>query len=132
MTASPVNSNNGVKRPGGDHDLPPLGKAKSRGDLCWVALHCGPRPERRSDGRGRSSVRRTRCMGRLIPFHVNYSLPAFPDGAPGNVAAPVHRFHLQHGVPRSTERERTFRVSYQVPERPLERTSEGDHIPPFH
>ena len=55
------------------------------------------------------------------PFQVNSFHPASPDGAPGNVAAPSAGFHLQHGVPRSTERERASRISCQVLNAPLER-----------
>ena len=89
------------------------------------------RGERRSDGRGRRAVRRLRCMNRLIPFQGSYSHPASPDGAPGNAAAPVRRFRFHHGVPRSTGRERASRVSCQALNAPLERTSEGGHIPRF-
>ena len=64
------------------------------------------RGERRSDGRGRRSVRRLRCMEWFIPLQVNSFHPASPDGAPGNIAAPLRRFRFHHGVPRSTERER--------------------------
>ena len=92
----------------------------------------GPQSDRSSDGGVRRSVRRLRCMDRFIPFQVNSFQPASPDGAPGNVAASVRRFHLQHGVVRNREKERAFRVSYRVLNAPLERTSEDDHIPRFH
>ena len=92
----------------------------------------GPQRDRRSDGGFRRCVRRLRCMNRFIPFQGNYSHLASPDGAPGNVAVHLRRFHLQHSVVRNREKERAFRVSYQVLNAPLERTSEGDHIPRFH
>ena len=88
------------------------------------------RGERRNDGRGRRAIRRLRFMDRFIPFQGNYSHPASPDGAPGNAAAPLHRFHIQHGVVRNREKERAFRVSCQALNAPLERTSERGHIPP--
>ena len=81
------------------------------------------RGERRSDGRGRRTVRRLRCMDRFIPFQVNSFHPASPDGAPGNAAALVRRFRFHHGVPRSRERERASRVSCQVLNAPPERIS---------
>ena len=81
---------------------------------------------------GRRCVRRPRCMDRSVERHVNASPPAFPGDSPGNADAPVRRFHLQHSVVRNREKERAFRVSYQVLNAPLERTSEGDHIPRFH
>ena len=58
------------------------------GGIAQIVVHRGRRRDRRSHGRGYRSVRRLRCMGRFIPFQGNYSHPASPDGAPGNVAAP--------------------------------------------
>ena len=92
----------------------------------------GPRSELRNGGTGRRSVRRLGRLEWFIPFQVNSFHPASTDGAPGNAAAPVRRFRFHHGVVRNREKERAFRVNYQVLNAPLERISEGDHIPPFH
>ena len=81
--------------------------------------------QRRSDGRGRRSVRRLRCMDRFIPFQVNSSPPAFPGDSPGNVAAPVRRFHFHHGVARSTKKGRAFRAWYQALTFPPDRIPRG-------
>ena len=110
--------------------------AKNRGGggehLSYAAMGGEARGERRSDGRGRRCVRSFRFMDRFIPFQVNSFHPASPDGAPGKIAVPLHRFHFHHGVPRSKERERASRVSYQVLHAPPERISQGGHIPRFH
>ena len=90
------------------------------------------RGERRSDGRGRHAARRLTCLDRSVERQVNSFHPASPDGAPGKAAASVRRFRFQAGVVRSTQKERALRVSFQVPNVPLERISEGDHIPLLH
>ena len=86
--------------------------------LFYAAVRRGPRRYRRNDGRGRPSVRRLRCVAQSVERHMNASGPTLPGDSPGNVAAPVRRFHLQHGVAGNREKERASRVSYQGPERP--------------
>ena len=100
------------KTPGGGHDSPPACQGrKSVGGLSQAAVRRSPRRDRRSDGPCRRSVRcRPRCMDRFIPFQVNSSPPALPRDSPGNVAAPVRRFHLQAGVAGNRKKERVFRV----------------------
>ena len=71
-------------------------------------------------------------MDRSIPFQVNSSPPALRGDSPGNVAAPVRRFHLQHGVVRNREKERAFGVSYQALNAPPDLISRDRHIPSFH
>ena len=102
-------------------------ESKNRGGggehLSYAAMGGEARGERRSDGRGRRCVRRLGRLEWFIPFQVDSFHPASPDGSPGNVAAPLRRFHFHHGVPRSKERERASRVSYQVLHAPPERIS---------
>ena len=98
-------------------------------------MHGGPRSEPRNGGTGRGSVHRLGCLEWFIPLQVNSFHPASPDGAPGKAAAPVRRFRFQAGVqasgPRNREKERAHGVSCHILNVPLERTSEGDHTPPF-
>ena len=99
-----------------------LAESKNRGGggehLSWAAIGGEARGERRLEW--------------FIRFQVNSFHPASPAGAPGKIAASVRRFHLQHGVVRNRKKEMACRVSYQVLNTSLERTSEGDDIPPFH
>ena len=91
--------------------------------VSWAAMGGEARGERRSDGRGRRTVRRLRRLEWFIPFQVNSFHPASPDGAPGNAAASVRRFRFQAGGARSTERERAIRVSCRALNAPPERIS---------
>ena len=119
------------KTPGGDHDSPQdRGGGGTR--LFYAAVRSGPRCARRSDGRGRRFVRRLGCTDRFIPFQVNSAPPALPGDSPGNVAAPVRRFHLQAGAARNRKKERASGVSYQALNAQPDRISRDRHIPLFH